>query len=222
MVRQILTDYYTASTCKIYRPIPFKEPVIHQEQERKKRPRYIIKQTKKMVDAYEKRATARPESVLSEAATAVRVSGNATHLRQVASDLVPRSELLKAQEELRLERSRRVAESAAYVSRETEQLEETEQATGAAREAVRQTREAVGLGREAAEAALRSDIARYTTKPQRAQFYKDFLSSLDPEDRKEFITKSEFNTMDVDAQINVLVSSIGDIEPVHDYLFPEQ
>lgn len=215
MVRQILTDQYSASTCRIYKPVPMNEPVVHHEKEKAKQPRYIIKQTKKMVKEYDERTTPRPASVVAEAVSAVRVSGNPRHVRDVANKLVipPGYTLI---ETTRLEAERRT-----LVGREDIAQEEAEEARGVAQQALGAAQELKGLAAEAAEAALMNNIIN-ASRSQRLNAYKQYIEELDI-DREEqgFLTNSQFRKLTNKEQTEELIEKMGNAEIVYDAVFPE-
>jgi len=215
MVRTILTDKYAATTCRIYRPVPFNEPVPHHEKEKAKRPRYIIKQTKKMVEAYEKRATPRPESVVAEAVSAVRVAATPSNIRQIANDLrppVPEGYVL-------MERTRLEAERRTLVGREDIALESAEAAEGVAREATDVATEAMGMAKEAAEAALMNQIIN-ASKKVRTNAYKEYIKDLDIDlEEQGFLTLSQFRQLDRTEQTEELIEKMGGVEIAYDSIF---
>lgn len=188
MVRQILTDQYSASTCRIYKPVPMNEPVVHHEKEKAKQPRYIIKQTKKMVKEYEKRITPRPASAVAEAVSAVRVSANPRHVREVADKLViPPGYTL-------MEQSRLEAERRTLVGREDIALEEAERA------------------KQLASIALKAEQADLS------QLYRDVYNSFESDDLKPFVESGEivkpsvFTNMKKTDQIEMLAPLVGGMD----------
>jgi type II secretory pathway component GspD/PulD (secretin) len=216
MVRTILTDKYAATTCRIYRPVPLNEPVPHHEKEKVKRPRYMIKQTKKMVEAYEKRATPRPESVVAEAVSAVRVSANPSNIRQIANDLRPPA---APEGYVLMEKSRLEAERRTLVGREDIAIEEAEEARGTAEEARGVAQEAMSVARDAAEAAIMNSII-HASRKQRLDAYKTYIEDLDI-DRKEqgFLTNSQFRNLSKKEQTEELIEKMGTPEIVYDSIF---